>query len=174
VPKAAVLAEAHLQLYAAFQPGRGGAIAPKAYAVLKPWNEGRGHADYYLSKNAIRDGETAWKWQAHPTAWGKPGCDEPGVDRSAEPVGSAQTVRETKVWASVPLDRNLVARWIAEPASNRGVILMDPKGARVDVHSSEFEDAAMRPRLILAFSSGLLTPSVCSPDGFCPLPGVAK
>ena len=179
VPKNAVLAEAHLQLYAVAKAGgRGASVTPAAFEVLKPWTEGRGHADFYLSTNAIRAGETAWQWNLNPQTWSQGGCGDPGKDRSAESIGESARIRETRMWADIPLATNVVARWIKDPASNNGLILVDPQASRgdirVDFHSSEFEDPAMRPRLILAFSSGFLAPTVCSPDGTCPVPAWVK
>ena len=66
---------------------------------------------------------------------------------------------------TVKLDTALAARWAQDPKSNHGLLLVHDGNCGY-YHASEFEDAAMRPRLILAFDKAL-----GSSAGVCPAPG---
>lgn len=164
VPANAVLAEACLELYAAHRPESKGAFAPAAYEVLKDWAAGKG-----VAKKAGA-GEVTWQSSASPKPWDKPGCGEPGSDRSTDAVGKDGVFGGVGTWFSLPLDKAVVMRWFKDPASNRGLILDAFGNRRTDFHPSEFVDSAMRPRLILGFSEGFVAPSMCAPDGACPFP----
>ena len=168
VPSGAAVAGAWLQLY--LSPRRAGRSADRvgllAYEVLRPWSPGRGDGDRW-GKQPVLPGEASWQCSAHPAKWSKGGCDEPGADRGAEPVGTSGEVRKRNCWVTVPLARELVARWVKDPKSNHGVVLTSGRELG-HYHSSEFEDPAMRPRLIVAFSAAPV-PAAC-PDGTCPTP----
>lgn len=174
VPDDAEVAEAHLQLYTWQFLGRqrpGAATKVTAYEVLKPWGGGVGNGSRY-ARPVIRKGEASWQCSSYPTEWAEWGCEAPGVDRSAEPVGSSAKTA-TKAWVSIPLDAAMVTRWVRAPKTNHGVLLLGA-GYAGSYHSSEYEDPAMRPRLILAFRKPIKpVPTECSPDGRCPLPKAA-
>ena len=113
-------------------------------------------------------GESSWICSAYPEKWAKKGCNEPGVDRSADAVGSSAVAKKTGKWMTIPIDAKLVQRWIKDPKSNRGVLLVG-SGKRGTFHSKTFEDAGMTPRLILGFTSGVADGPVCTPQS-CPVP----
>jgi hypothetical protein len=167
VPKSSEVAQAHLQIYLGDWPGPEArkfrcSATFTAYDVLKDWNAGIGNGSRY-AKPPIRKGEASWQCNSYPTTWAKPGCSEPGVDRAAEPVGKTGVIRKRKQWVTIPLDAAMVTRWVARPETNRGVLLA-AKGTAGLFHSSEYEDPAMRPRLILGFKKKI---QACDIDGTC-------
>ncbi len=174
VPDDAEVAEAHLQLYTWQFLGRqrdGAATKVTAYEVLKPWSAGVGNGSRY-AKPVIRKGEASWQCSSFPTQWTEWGCSAPGVDRSAKPIGASAKIA-AKAWVSIPLDTATVQRWVKDGKANHGVLLLG-EGYAGSYHSSEFEDLAMHPRLILAFRKPIKpVPTECSPDGVCPLPKAA-
>ena len=171
VPTDCEVAAAWLQLYLADWPGPEArknrcSSAFTAYDVLKDWTAGRGNGSRWR-KDPVIKGEASWLCHAYPSKWAKPGCGEPGVDRSAEPVGQTAKQRKRKCWVTIPLDAAMVSRWVAEPKTNRGVMLAG-SGNAGQFHSSEYEDPSMRPRLILAFKKKL--PEACAIGGACERP----
>jgi len=140
---------AYLQVYlygwGGGRPGRG---TFEAYEVLVPWSTGRGTSLY--SKDKVLPGEASWLASAHPGKWRVPGCGAPGVDRRAQPISTASVDRATKVWVTLELDADLVARWLDDPGRNFGVLLLG-HGGRADFRASEFGDAPFRPRLVLGY-----------------------
>jgi len=174
VPAASPVKEAYLQLYSHAGPGRrpsGPAIA--AYDVLKPWGAGKAMGNRWR-KPYVLPGDATWVCNQHPTKWDSPGCSTPGKDRSAKPVGSAEKPKGFKNWVTVKLDPKFVQRWIDEPKTNRGVMLMDAKegvkgGGAAYYRACDFEDPNMRPRLVLAFGKKVTPAGKCTPDG-CPMP----
>ncbi len=148
------VAEAWVQLYLWSFDGRPGhSLTVQAFEVLKPWQQGRGSGNPY-EKSPILPGEASWQCSAFPAKWEAWGCDAAGSDRAAQPAGQAEKVTQPKRWVSIKLDSRLVAKWIKDPQSNHGIVLMDPKGSCGVFHSSEYEDPALRPTLILAFPAG--------------------
>jgi len=174
IPAGAEVKEAWLQVYVCAVPGRNGRPPEvAAYDVLKDWGAGRGNGSRWVKK-PVMGGEASWLSHQHPAKWGAPGCSAPGVDRSAEPVGQAPRLKGKKGWVTIPLDAKLVGRWITQPATNHGLLLVDKNegvkgGGYAHYRSSEFEDVAMRPRLILASRSTIAAGAVCAPTT-CPTP----
>lgn len=166
LPKKAVVGEAALQMYLYGWAGRGnGSATFEVYEVLKPWAEGRGNGSRWV-KQPVLPNEASWKCGRHPARWSKPGCGGPGEDRSASPMSTASVNRKIKLWVTFKLDPKLVNRWIADPAKNHGVLLAVMKGGRhADFRSSNFEDAGMRPRLVLGFKSGVKVAAVAGAAG---------
>ena len=165
VPRDAALQEAYLEIYVYSTPFRTKAPAVQAFEVLKGWGAGRALGDRWL-KNHVLPGDASWLCNRHPTKWSVGGCGTPGKDRSAKPIGSAPAPKRAKGWVTVPLDAAAVRKWIADPAANHGVLLVDRNegrrgGGNAQYRSSEYEDPAMRPRLILAFSSPLRAGAAC-------------
>ena len=177
VPPGAVVGSAWLQLYLADWPGgaRGRRTSTSrfvAYEVLKGWQGGRGSGNRYWHNKKdppVLAGEASWQAHSHPGRWSEPGCGKAGADRGAEPIGTSGEVRKFGRWVTVPLATEAVARWIKSPRSNRGLLLRGTKACGI-FHSSNFEDPAMRPRLILAFTSGVASAgATCTTQG-CPPP----
>ncbi|HET6428460.1 MAG TPA: DNRLRE domain-containing protein [Phycisphaerae bacterium] len=176
-PPDAVVAAAWLQLYLADWPGgeRGRRSSKSqfvAYEVLKEWQAGRGSGNIYWHNKKdppVAPGEASWQAHSYPAKWAEPGCGKAGADRGAEPIGTSGEVRKFGHWVTIPLARETVARWVADPPSNRGLLLLGTQACGI-FHSSDFEDPAMRPRLILAFSSGIASAGATCTTQSCPLP----
>lgn len=154
VSKGAKVGSAVLQLYM-FAKRKPSGI--EAYDVLKPWGAGRGTGSRW-TKPAVVDGEASWNCYQHPSKWDGSGCGAAGKDRSEKPVGQGAAISEGKGWVTVELDPKLVQRWIDEPSSNRGIMLKDKgegNGSECKYRSNEFEDAGMRPRLVVGFAGGV-------------------
>jgi len=157
IPKDAVVEQACLKLFIFDKRGKGPTI--EAFEVLKDWNPGRG-VGMWAPRGVkwVADGEASWLCNAHPAKWDRPGCDAPGSDRSEKPVGAAQAPAANKTWVQVDLDKEVVQRWIRDPAANRGLILID-RNEMGDFSSSfrscEYADPPFRPRMVLAFSKGV-------------------
>jgi hypothetical protein len=166
VPKSATVAAAWMQLYLSprHAPREGTKLGLTAYEVRKPWQAGRGNGSRWR-ENPVVDDEASWQCHAYPAKWTVPGCAGEGTDRSAKPVGQSGPVRERKCWVTMKLDTGLVSRWVQAPTSNHGLLLQHDGNCGY-YHASEFEDPAMRPRLILAFEK--LLEGV---EAACPLPG---
>jgi hypothetical protein len=177
VPGKAVVGAAWLQLYLADWPGgeRGRRTSRSrfvAYEVLKGWLAGRGTGNrfWHNKKNPpVVKGEASWQHHSYPGRWAQAGCGKGGADRSDRPIGQSPEVRKFGQWVTIPLAEAVVARWIADPSANRGLVLLGTRASGV-FHSSDFEDPAMRPRLILGFESGLAGAGAACTTQSCPLP----
>ncbi len=176
IPADAKIKAAYLKLYTYTSPGRGGkgwSHNKLVYRVLRPWGEGVGIGSRYDKKKGhVRAGECSWLMARYPDdPWGKPGCSQPGVDRSASPAatsicdeankvkGKPQQVH--KVWLKWTLTK-LAQDWVAHPDKNFGVLL-DVKDTDLKTwhdkigkgcmyfRSSNYKDKTFRPRLVIAF-----------------------
>jgi hypothetical protein len=173
IPAPAAVREAWLQLYSVTR--RNGSPQIAAFEVLKDWSAGRGLGDLYV-KNPVLPGEASWLCSQHPTRWDAPGCGGAGKDRCENPVGRAGRSKQAKGWVTIPLEPETVGRWVRRPESNRGLVLMDKNEATAEdsaqYRSCEFEDAVMRPRLIVALSEALPAGLSGCTSQSCPLPPV--
>lgn len=178
IPAAGRPKEAYLQIYLCSKPGRFGGRAPEieAFEVLKEWGAGRGDGSRWR-KDPVLPGEASWLCNRRPTKWHVGGCGAPGRDRSEKAVGHGPALKGSKGWATIRLEAKLIRKWIENPASNHGLLLVDKNEGKnaqgsAKYRSSEFEDAVMRPRLILAMSSAIAAATTRpSPTGAaCPLP----
>jgi len=177
VPPEAKVGAAWLQLYLADWPGgeRGRRSSKSrfvAYEVLKDWQAGRGSGNRFWrnKKNPpVVAGEASWQAHSYPDKWAEPGCGKGGVDRSAEPIGASDEVRKFGRWVTIPLARRVVSGWIRDPRNNRGVLVLGTRACGI-FHSSDFEDPAMRPRLILGFTAGIASAGATCTTQSCPLP----
>lgn len=107
-----------------------------AYQLLRPWNE----------KTATwNEADTGQPWQDGGARWA-------GADRADT---AADTVVLTEAIRNAPLQWDLTAAvqgWVADPASNHGVLLLPEDGARqIWVRSSEYADISTRPQLSVQF-----------------------
>jgi len=150
LPKLAKVKKALLKL----QLQRGEALEPVAYPVLVPWQEGS--HDIY-TKQGRGKGDVTWSARAFPdTRWGLPGCGQPGVDRAAQGVPAVSREIKTprdkaeKAWMCWDLTEP-AAGWIAEPAKNHGVLLVNRGYGHGAFRSSEYEDPLFRPKLIVVW-----------------------
>jgi hypothetical protein len=105
------------------------------YQVLRPWK----------AKQA------SWQEATYGRPWTLPGGDGAGTDRASSPVGSA-VISLLNMWYDIDVT-SLVQRWVADPASNWGVILVAVPGpaARYESYASESPYTGWRPRLTIYY-----------------------
>jgi hypothetical protein len=106
-----------------------------AYGVNRPWAE------------AVATWNTANSYEL----WGRPGCDEIGTDRQADLVASRFVYFTNRFyeWDITPL----VQRWVADPGSNQGVLLMSQNvDQEIRFRSSEWRVPEQRPLLTIIYT----------------------
>ena len=129
LPPGATVITATLRLYVV--SGGGQPITASVHSVLRPWQVT----------------EASWNEASAGIAWGAPGANAAGVDRSGSNAASRQ-VGQMGLWVDFPL-RELVQTWVNHPEQNAGVLL---RGAcsvekQYRVASSESWQAPQRPML---------------------------
>jgi len=135
IPPQATVVSATLSLYSSWhnnaQPTCG-----RAYGLLRPWKEA----------------EATWYAATLTNTWGLPGASDPATDRDATSPALRRFVNAEGQRYDFAVDW-LVQRWVADPASNHGLLLR-PSGewaTRFDFASSEAQDVAHRPRLTVVY-----------------------
>jgi hypothetical protein len=107
-----------------------------AYDVLRSWS----------------GNEATWH-EAHPVVpWGISGCDQVGNDRAGDAAASrfAYFTNYFYEWDIT----ELVQRWVADPETNHGVILIGhPIDQDMRFHSSEWRAAQQRPKLSVVYTA---------------------
>ena len=106
------------------------------YELFRPWTEGA----------------ATWVNASASTAWQVPGCNGE-LDRSGDYIAVSR-LRNVGIWQTWEntLLRDLVQRWVAQPESNLGVILMGLSTSKQFwLMASSQADAASRPRLIVSY-----------------------
>jgi hypothetical protein len=149
-PKTAKVRKALLKLR--LQDGDAQMIA--AYEILKSWQEGK-HDN--VERSGRDNGDVTWSRLAIPDKmWGIPGCDKPGEDRGSKgalafcPDAKGAREKLKKVWFYWDITE-FAAKWIRDPESNHGVILIN-RGDGISIfRSSNYEDPVDRPKLILQY-----------------------
>jgi hypothetical protein len=133
-PKAAI-GKAELQLFSPSQP-RAGAGTVRAVKIAKPWIAAE--ADWWNASKSL-------KWT------------NSGGDYVSKPVSTLNYGTQVNVWHKLDVTQ-AVRDFIADPASNNGLILMlDPAMLTVTYVSSEGVQER-RPKLVIAYSdAGVLT-----------------
>lgn len=141
VPADAVVLEASLDMEAV-DWGGGHATIVSAYRVTRPWVVA----------------ETTWISATGTTLWAGAGCNGEG-DRDVDPVGTFQL---ENVGDSPTLDvTTLVIGWLADPASNHGIILKGELGTKVrhNLAAAEYPSVQSRPKLTIYFVRATPTPT---------------
>jgi len=140
IPRGAIVTAAELELYAYNKWFFGVESSIGVYEILRPWAED----------------EATWYDAAPGDSWQEPGCD--GVDDKASVYAALATFQYTSHWQSWEDERlvELVQRWVSDPSSNHGVILLglSPPNAPQwwTLHSSQYPtDKTLRPRLRVDF-----------------------
>ncbi|MCD6518678.1 MAG: DNRLRE domain-containing protein [Anaerolineae bacterium] len=137
VPAGATILEARLELYAVSR-SNAGALTIDVYQVLRPWAEG----------------QATWEQATSSTAWGLPGCNDPGTDLAGTPV--ATTIVDTiDSWHRWDIT-SLVQGWVNNPGTNRGVILKGrgPTSVEYSYAASEYWWAQeLSPRLVIRYTT---------------------
>nr|MBC7244151.1 DNRLRE domain-containing protein [Chloroflexota bacterium] len=140
IPTTAVVTRARLELYVYNAINTGVTNYIDAYEILRPWEEM----------------QATWNNATSSQAWEKPGCDG-ASDRSLDRVAQAQfrSWPGWQVWENDPL-KNLVQRWVSNPSTNHGVILIgvgEPLNDRQFWYLTSSQNAAplSRPKLEVVY-----------------------
>ena len=134
IPAHATVSEANLELYV-HADSSDTPIRVSGYRVLRQWSPA----------------QATWLRAISGTSWAMPGCDQPGVDREAEPEVST-TVLRREDWVSLGVTA-LVQDWVRSPLNNFGLVFR----AEADIvseyrlNSSEFWKPELRPRLLVTY-----------------------
>ena len=104
IPTGAEIYRATLSLYA-YNRDSAQPFELRAYALLRPW----------------APLEATWERASYELPWGVPGANDTTTDREADPIASV-TVSALNTWYDFDITA-LVKRWVAQPFSNRGVLL---------------------------------------------------
>ncbi len=121
IPAGATIHQATLSLYALSRSNAGN-LTIDLYEVKRPWAEG----------------QATWELARTGQPWAQPGCSQPGADLAATPT-SSQLVNAVDTWFNWEVT-DLVQLWLANPASNRGMILKGdgPTSVEYSFASSEY------------------------------------
>ncbi len=133
LPANAVVTQAFLSV----RPYSGSAnpMTVEVYRVLRPW----------------KARETSWEEATHVERWAVSGCDDTTYDRASTRVAAA-VISTLNLWYDFDITP-LVQAWVANPAANRGLILLPVPGpvARYQFYSSESPHAGWRPMLTIYY-----------------------
>jgi hypothetical protein len=156
IPANATINSVKLTLRVRKAPAGGVASSFELHRMLKNWTEGRGSGSV---GSAAVAGEATWRNQAHPsTAWSAAGAAAPG-DFVAE-VSAAQTMNAVGnyTYDSTPTLVADVQKWVSDPASNFGWILISAREgtARTARRIDSRESGANAPSLVVDFTPGVV------------------
>ncbi len=135
IPQDATVQEATLSLYVNYRSNTN-LLAARVYGVLRPW---------VVS-------ETTWLSATQDIAWAVPGANGIGSDRSGLPVDGLG-FDSVNQWYTVTVS-SLVQTWVADPATNRGLIIKADPGDSVQytLLSSNHANPAYRPFLVVTYT----------------------
>lgn len=137
-PNANVIA-ARLELYL-IELVSGVPVGVRLYALLKPWSE---------------EGAT-WTSTGLGQNWTVAGAGGEGSDREATPFATG-TLQTLKAYNRIDM-LEAVRRWVRDPESNYGFIIVGTNSADARVWSSEDQRESERPRLIVTYELPAGTP----------------
>ena len=146
LPPGTWIEEATLTLY---QGGAaGGPMSTSVYGLLRPWIHG----------------QATWNRASAAVLWTLPGCGGAGSDRDAVSVAERQIWPTAGGYADYPFDWDitaLVQRWVSDPGANHGLLIEGSAGAALEFlfRSSDYPDAAVRPRLLIRYRTDGPTPT---------------
>lgn len=135
------------------QRGSGPASAFALHRVLAGWEEGTGGAEGN-NGSAARPGEATWERRIHPDVPWTVAGGASGADFVAEPSATLVLGDPAEyVFASTPALVADVQRWLDQPGSNHGWILLsqDEATAGTSRRIGSREDLAVGPRLVVEF-----------------------
>ncbi len=136
LPRNATILSARLELAVYYRELPTAATDVGLYEVLRPWTE---------------SGAT-WRGSTADVSWETPGCDGEH-DRAGDYIALSRlrNVGVWQTWENTPF-RDLVQRWVAEPDSNLGVILLGLSNERQFwLLTSSQGIPAGRPRLVVSY-----------------------
>jgi hypothetical protein len=113
------------------------------YELLRSWDER----------------SATWLLARSNDPWGLPGANLVGVDRDNVLLGSGP-LSSTGLWLSWDVTP-LVRKWVSEPASNHGVIIIGKGAAGVEYRfaSKEHSNSRLRPHLAICLQAETTTPT---------------
>jgi hypothetical protein len=137
LPAGSTIHDARLEMYAVSRSNMG-SLNLAAYKVLRPWAEG----------------QTTWNLATTGTSWGLAGCNNTTTDRAATATDTilVNTVNDWHRWSITPM----VQSWVANPASNRGLIIKGNGATSVEysyVASEYWWATELTPRLVVRYTA---------------------
>ena len=151
IPRQAIVQEATLHLYHTTRD-RGLPLTLRAYALRRAWDEA---------------GAT---WQSTGRGpWDEPGAQGAG-DRAPNPAAEV-VIDQTRGWTQLDVTA-LVQEWVRDPEMNQGLLLEGASsgGVQYTFLSSEWNDPAQRPRLVIRYTVPTPTPTPTPSPTFTPTP----
>lgn len=137
IPPDAEIEQATLSLYA-YASSNQNLMVADIFGVARPW--------------LIT--ETTWLSATARLPWSVPGCNDPGVDRYSAPADLAQGFDSVSRWYTFTVT-SLVEQWMANPATNFGMIVKGRDGGSAQVlysfSSAEAINPALRPFLTVIY-----------------------
>ncbi|MGB9594531.1 MAG: DNRLRE domain-containing protein, partial [Anaerolineae bacterium] len=132
--------------------------ATLGFYVLGHSNEGEIDVSAYTLRRAWNPNEATWERASASTPWGAKGANSingDGRDRDATPTDvrplrrflytGEQFLLDDATWYSLDITP-AVREWVADPASNFGVVLKGAVGStEVQIAASEWRDVSLRP-----------------------------
>jgi hypothetical protein len=147
VPRGAVVTSTRLVL--TMSQSNAGPLATEVRRVLSPWSEGASYAAGGSGAPA-GPGDVTWRHTSYdPQLWGSPGGDFAATPSARQTVGG----NGIYAWSSPDLAAD-VQRWLDDPATNHGWILIGDETAPTTVKrfdSREGADPAAQPVLEIEF-----------------------
>lgn len=114
--------------------------AASLHRVLAPWAEGASNGGSQGEGDQAEAGDATWRWRDYGVAeWSTRGGDFVAEASAATLVGAPN---QTYTWAGTPLLVADVQRWIDNPATNHGWILI---GAELDAQNAKRFDSGESP-----------------------------
>ena len=106
--------------------------------------------------------EVTWNQARQGEAWGTAGAKNTETDRADTYVpGFRLPLTAANVWRTLDMT-DAVQRWLNDPASNEGVLLLAsaPAAAQWVLASSDYGNVALRPRLTISYTLPSGTPTI--------------
>jgi hypothetical protein len=155
LPPSGSVRTAKLRLYVCDRTNEN-ATTLRAYRLLRPFV----------------DIQANWNRASQVEAWGLPGATD-SSDYLPEVVGEA-SLHQADGWIELDVTA-AVQRWMAQPASNQGLILRaeGPVSVGYTFYSSEISDATVRPQLVVGFDDATPTPQA-EPTAAVPGPSATR
>jgi spore coat protein A len=135
------------------------------HRVTASWAEGATRADGQGGAGTqAAEGDATWNHRVYPsTPWANPGGDYFASPSATATVGDEGTIGE---WQDAALADD-VQRWLADPTSNFGWIVLSPDGGPAKRFGSREAPSATRPVLIVAFKPPVPAGACCQARGVC-------
>ncbi|NLE75871.1 MAG: DNRLRE domain-containing protein [Chloroflexi bacterium] len=145
---------ASLSLWVEAAPDGGAPLPLNVYRLLRPWSAE----------------QATWNLAASGQSWGQAGAAQPGVDREATALASL-TLSQKGLWQTVNVT-DLVQEWVAEPASNHGLLLQPTGSTAVEygLASSDNWYFSRHPKLQVVYFQNTPAPTATGTPSATPTP----